>query len=215
MWGIPRACVESQASPHDAASCFAVESKKDIPSALGRNFQTPWAYDVCAKNPAENWSLRKKLSCLAPGKDSIRRRRLGDGLSGDCLPLKQEQSRPLTWQTNRRQVLPFSELRNRRTQVGRSSGAQVPLLKVRKITWACVRARDLPSTPHRSARASGGDSRVEPTTRARAHRVAAKAGEGWPWTRGELRDTRSSDGPTLRVFLNHEQETGRGRSPRR
>lgn len=83
------------------------------------NFQTPWAYDVCAKNPAENWSLRKKLSCLAPGKDSIRRRRLGDGLSGDCLPLKQEQSRPLTWQTNRRQVLPFSELRNRRTQVGR------------------------------------------------------------------------------------------------
>ena len=93
--------------------------QKDIPSALGRNFQTPWAYDVCTKNPAENWSLRKKLSCLAPGKDSIRRRRLGDGLSGDCLPLKQEQRRPLTWQTNRRQVLPFSELRNRRTQVGR------------------------------------------------------------------------------------------------
>lgn len=214
MWGVPRARVESQ-SPHDAATCFAVESKKDIPSALGRNFQTPWAYDACTKNPAENWSLRKKSLPSRPGKDSIRRRRLGDGLSGDCLPLKQEQSRPLTWQTNRRQVFCLSqncERQNCETDERRSAGAA---LKVRKITWACARARDLPSTPHRLARAAGGDSRVEPTTRARAHRVAAKAGKGWPWTRGELRDTRSSDGPTLRVFLNHEQETGRGRSPRR
>ena len=149
------------------------------------------------KIPPKIGPLEKKASPLALGKDSIRRRRLGDGLSGDCLPLKQEQSRPLTWQTNRRQVFCLSERQNCETDERRSAGAA---LKVRKITWACARARDLPSTPHRLARAAGGDSRVEPTTRARAHRVAAKAGKGWPWTRGELRDTRSSDGPTLRYF---------------
>ena len=79
MWGVPRARVESQ-SPHDAATCFAVESKKDIPSALGRNFQTPWAYDVCTKNPAENWSLRKKASPLAREKTAF----AGDDWATDC-----------------------------------------------------------------------------------------------------------------------------------
>ena len=209
MWGIPRACVESQASPHDAASCFAVESKKDIPSALGRNFKTPWAYDVCAKNPAENWSLEKS-SPLSPGKRHHSQATIGRRTVG----------RLFTTETRTKSTADVADESAAgsaflRTAKPTNAGRQVPLLKVRKITWACVRARDLPSTPHRSARASGGDSRVEPTTRARAHRVAAKAGEGWPWTRGELRDTRSSDGPTLRVFLNHEQETGRGRSPRR
>ena len=175
-------------------------------------------HTTCARKiPPKIGPLEKSLPSR-PGKDSIRRRRLGDGLSGDCLPLKQEQSRPLTWQTNRRQVFCLSqncERQNCETDERRSAKKKGAALKVRKITWACARARDLPSTPHRLARAAGGDSRVEPTTRARAHRVAAKAGKGWPWTRGELRDTRSSDGPTLRVFLNHGQETGRGRSPRR
>ena len=67
-------------------------------------------HTTCARKIPPKIGPLKKALLSRPGKDTIRRRRLGDGLSGDCLPLKQEQSRPLTWQTNRRQVLPVSEL---------------------------------------------------------------------------------------------------------
>ena len=169
MWGVSRACVESQASPHDAASCFAVESKK-IFRARSDGISRLRGHTTCARKiPPKIGPLEKKASPLA-GKDSIRRRRLGDGLSGDCLPLKQEQRRSLTWHTNRRQVLPFSELRNRRTQVGRCR-----FESAKNNLGLCARARSaLDTTP------LGTRGRRRLTSRTdNARTCAPRRGEGW------------------------------------
>ena len=94
--------------------------KKDIPRALGRNFQTPWAYDACTKNPAENWSLRKKSL------PSRRKRQHSQATIG-----RRTVGRLFTTETRTKSTadvadesaagfLPFrkAELRNRRTQFG-------------------------------------------------------------------------------------------------
>ena len=213
-FGVYHERVSESQSPHDAASCFAVESKKIFRARSDGIFRLRGHTTCARKIPPKIGPLEKKPPSR-PGKDSIRRRRLGDGLSGDCLPLKQEQSRPLTWQTNRRQVFCLSQncerqnCENRRTQVGRCR-----FESAENNLGLCARAR----RPGHHTAWHARQAETHESNRQRAHvrsasrRRLAKAGPG-PAASG--RDTRSSDGPTLRVFLNHEQETGRGRSPRR
>ena len=170
MWGVPRARVESQ-SPHDAATCFAVESKKIFRERSDGISRLRGHTTRARKIPPKIGPLEKKASPLA-GKDSIRRRRLGDGLSGDCLPLKQEQSRPLTWQTNRRQVFCLSERQNCETDE-RSSGCRFESAK--NNLGLCARARSaLDTTP------LGTRGRRRLTSRTdNARTCAPRRGEGW------------------------------------
>jgi len=137
----------------------------------------------------------------SPGKRQKKKTSIGRtipcvlALFGDCVPYEARATKHSTadvaYETATGRA-PSCVSRNRRTQVSRVATRDSLLFAKSKKKSAVVdeRARDLRSTPHRSARASGGDARVDPTTRARAPRVAAKAGTGWPSTRGRAsRDT--------------------------
>jgi hypothetical protein len=132
----------------------------------------------------------------SPGKDRKKRRRLDERFpvssrfseTASRTRRERRNTRPLTWHTKRRQAEHLAAFRE--TEERRCRDSLLFAKSKKKSAVVDERARDLRSTPHRSARASGGDARVDPTTRARAPRVAAKAGTGWPSTRGRAsRDT--------------------------
>ena len=166
--------------------------------------QTADAYAGTHENPAAKVSRRKRHGRGKKefaGKRQKKKTSIGRtipcalALFGDCVPYEARATKHSTadvaYETATGRA-PSCVSRNRRTQVSRVASRDSLLFAKSKKKSAVVdeRARDLRSTPHRSARASGGDARVDPTTRARAPRVAAKAGTGWPSTRGRAsRDT--------------------------
>ena len=171
---------------------------------LARKFETADAYAGTHENPAAKVSLKetkRRGKKEFAGKRQKKKTSIGRtipcaiALFGDCVPYEARATKHSTadvaYETATGRA-PSCVSRNRRTQVSRVASRDSLLFAKSKKKSAVVdeRARDLRSTPHRSARASGGDARVDPTTRARAPRVAAKAGTGWPSTRGRAsRDT--------------------------
>ena len=166
--------------------------------------ETADAYAGTHENPAAKVSLKetkRRGKKEFAGKRHKKKTSIGRtipcalALFGDCVPYEARATKHSTadvaYETATGRA-PSCVSRNRRTQVSRVATRDSLLFAKSKKKSAVVdeRARDLRSTPHRSARASGGDARVDPTTRARAPRVAAKAGTGWPSTRGRAsRDT--------------------------
>ena len=204
MWAVGRARVESNAEP--ARRCVLLRCRHDqrYSGQLARKLETAEAYAGTRKNPAAKMTFAKshgRGKKEFAGKRQKKKTSIGRtipcalALFGDCVPYEARATKHSTadvaYETATGRA-PSCVSRNRRTQVSRVASRDSLLFAKSKKKSAVVdeRARDLRSTPHRSARASGGDARVDPTTRARAPRVAAKAGTGWPSTRGRAsRDT--------------------------
>lgn len=133
---------------------------------------------------------------------------------------ERRNTRPLTWHTKRRQAeQPSCVSRNRRTQVSRvASRDSLLFAKSKKKALSSTSARAICARRHTARHARPAETHE--STRPRAHvRPASRQrlAQAGPRPAGELRETRSSDEPTRAcgIFLNHEQETGRGRRPRR
>ena len=204
MWAVVRARVESNASPHDAAFLLRCRHDQRYSGQLARKLRLRMHTRVRTKIPPRKCPLSKENGRGKKefaGKRQKKKTSIGRtipcalALFGDCVPYEARATKHSTadvaYETATGRA-PSCVSRNRRTQVSRVASRDSLLFAKSKKKSAVVdeRARDLRSTPHRSARASGGDARVDPTTRARAPRVAAKAGRGWPSTRGRAsRDT--------------------------
>lgn len=197
-------------SPHDAASCFAVATTKDIPDNLRGNRDCGCIRGYARKSrresvpPQRDTDVGKKSS---PGKDRKKRRRLDERFpvpsrfseTASRTRRERRNTRPLTWHTKRRQaehLAAFRETEERRCRESRVA-TRCCSRKVKKKALSSTSARAICARRHTARHARPAETHE--STRPRAHvRPASRQrlAQAGPRPAGELRETRSSDEPT-------------------
>lgn len=194
--------------------------------------ETADAYAGTHENPAAKVSFAKRQRDVgkksSPGKDRKKRRRLDERFpvpsrfseTASRTRRERRNTRPLTWHTKRRQaehLAAFRETEERRCRESRLATRCCSRKVKKKRCRRRARARSaLDATP------LGTRVRRRRTSRPdHARTCAPRRGKGWhrlaldPRASFARHDPRTSRRVLAGIFLNHEQETGRGRRPRR
>ena len=203
---------------------------QDIPDNLRGNFETAEAYAGTPKKSRRKNAPSRETRSVAK---KVRREKTekkdvdwtNDFRAFFCVTdetasrtrRERRHTRPLTWHTKRRQARPaaFRKTEERRCRCRDS----LLFAKSKKSTLSSTSARArsaLDATPLGTRVRRRRTSRTE-----HARTCAPRRGKGWhrlaldPRASFARHDPRTSRRVLAGIFLNHEQETGRGRRPRR